>query len=126
MHTHTYINIQGRTAPLSRSLRPKIMSRLFLRLQLVAVNSVVFNVKAVDADGDTLTYTIDNSSVRTHTHTHTPLPITSPNKINWSCDACSTMQTSSESTSPTVDKWFWTNLWTTKAGPRCRSPSGLR
>lgn len=31
--------------------------------QLTAVNSVVFTVKAVDADGDTITYVIDQSSV---------------------------------------------------------------
>lgn len=64
-------------------------------------------------------------------HLTTPFPfphisIPPPIKINWSCDACSPMQTSSESTSPTVDTWFWTNLWTTKAGPSYRSPSGLR
>lgn len=46
------------------------MKMLLLGLQLVAVNSVVFTVKAVDADGDTLTYSIDRSSVRTpHTTT---------------------------------------------------------
>lgn len=41
------------------------MTKLVLRLQLTAVGSVVFTVKAVDADGDTMTYTIDSSSVRT-------------------------------------------------------------
>lgn len=34
-------------------------------MQLTAVNSVVFTVKAVDADGDMITYIIDQSSVRT-------------------------------------------------------------
>lgn len=127
-YTHTVrtnIDIQGRKDPVSRSLRPKMTNKLLLRLQLVAVNSVVFTVKAVDADEDTLTYTIDSSSVRTHTRQHPPQsPLLT--KINWSCDARSPMQTSSESTSPTVDTWFWTNLWTTKTGPSCRSPSGLR
>lgn len=37
---------------------------VFVCLQLTAVNSVVFTVKAVDADGDMITYIIDQSSVR--------------------------------------------------------------
>lgn len=33
-------------------------------VQLTAVNSVVFTVKAIDADGDMISYIIDQSSVR--------------------------------------------------------------
>lgn len=36
----------------------------FLCLQLTAVNSVVFTLKAVDKDGDMISYIIDQSSVR--------------------------------------------------------------
>lgn len=51
------------------------MTKLVLRLQLTAVGSVVFTVKAVDADGDTMTYTIDSSSVRTpHPDVHCQHP----------------------------------------------------
>lgn len=51
------------------------MTKLVLRLQLTAVGSVVFTVKALDADGDTMTYTIDSSSVRTpHPDVHCQHP----------------------------------------------------
>lgn len=56
------------------------MTKLVLRLQLTAVGSVVFTVKAVDADGDTMTYTIDSSSVRTpHPDVHCQHPPPNPN-----------------------------------------------
>lgn len=38
----------------------------FINPQLTAVNSVVFTVKAIDADGDTITYIIDRASVWYH------------------------------------------------------------
>ncbi len=39
------------------------MEELVFVLQLTAVNSVVFSVRAIDGDGDTITYTIDQSAV---------------------------------------------------------------
>lgn len=41
---------------------------LFLSVQLTSVNSVVFTVKALDADGDKIRYVLDQSSVRRRTH----------------------------------------------------------
>lgn len=58
--------------------RGRTMTTLVLRLQLTAVDSVVFTVRAVDADGDTMTYTLDSSSVRTP-HLDPPLPPRPPN-----------------------------------------------
>lgn len=58
------------------------MTKLVLGLQLTAVGSVVFTVKAVDADGDTMTYTIDSSSVRTpHLDVHCQHP-PKPNPVS--------------------------------------------
>lgn len=45
-----------------------VFVKLILCLQLTAVNSVVFTVKAVDADGDMIAYIIDGSSVRSTRH----------------------------------------------------------
>lgn len=43
---------------------------VFSYVQLTPVNSVVFTVKAVDADGDMITYIIDQSSVRSDISTY--------------------------------------------------------
>lgn len=45
----------------------EVLINFVLCVQLMTVNSVVFTVKAVDADGDMITYTIDHSSVRCST-----------------------------------------------------------
>lgn len=50
-----------------------LMICLFLVVQLTAVNTLVFSVLAVDADGDTIIYSIDQSSVR-HEHVLTRNP----------------------------------------------------
>lgn len=90
-------------------LREKIKC---LSVQLMAPNSVVFTVKAVDVDGDMIHYCIDQSSVRPGLSTYfCPYPVHV--FINFPF-TCSVTPASSGLIYPTVEMCYWRSLLTTR------------